>query len=113
MKLHILALGAAVACVGPMTTAAVGLTVPSKPVMTQASDTAGVVLVRGGPGKGGNSGSGNAGSGNAGSGNTGSGNSGSGNTGSGGGKPGKGGGVDDGAGHNGGDDHGVHAPGHK
>ncbi len=108
MKLHILALGAAVAFVGPMTTAAVGLTVPSKPVMTQASDAAGVVLVRGGPGKGGNSGSGNAGSGN-----TGSGNSGSGNTGSGGGKPGKGGGVDDGAGHNGGDDHGVHAPGHK
>lgn len=103
MKLHILALGAAVAFVGPMTTAAVGLTVPSKPVMTQASDAAGVVLVRGGPGKGGNSGSGNAGSGNAGSG----------NTGSGGGKPGKGGGVDDGAGHNGGDDHGVHAPGHK
>ncbi|MCW1843085.1 hypothetical protein [Prosthecomicrobium hirschii] len=108
MKLHILALGAAVAFVGPMTTAAVGLTVPSKPVMTQASDAAGVMLVRGGPGKGGNSGSGNAGSGNAGSGN-----SGSGNTGSGGGKPGKGGGVDDGAGHNGGDDHGVHAPGHK
>ncbi|TPQ49956.1 hypothetical protein C2U72_15890 [Prosthecomicrobium hirschii] len=108
MKLHILALGAAVAFVGPMTTAAVGLTVPSKPVMTQASDAAGVMLVRGGPGKGGNGGSGNAGSGN-----TGSGNSGSGNTGSGGGKPGKGGGVDDGAGHNGGDDHGVHAPGHK
>ncbi|KPL53976.1 hypothetical protein ABB55_18620 [Prosthecomicrobium hirschii] len=103
MKLHILALGAAVAFVGPMTTAAVGLTVPSKPVMTQASDAAGVMLVRGGPGKGGNSGSGNAGSGNTGSG----------NSGSGGGKPGKGGGVDDGAGHNGGDDHGVHAPGHK
>ncbi|MBT9291139.1 hypothetical protein [Prosthecodimorpha staleyi] len=103
MKLHILALGAAVAFVGPMTTAAFGLTVPSKPVLTQASDDADVVLVRGGPGKGGNSGSGNSGSGNTGSGNTGSGT----------GKPGKGGGVDDGAGHNGGDDHGAHAPGHK